>query len=159
MNRRDFTYPAAEHKAFTPNFLIANAGLEFRLSHSKQSHLKISDRKWIAFCQQKSLASRPQARTRCSFPPPVNSPLRCHPERSEGSRFQPRANPVPGLLTLGAVPLCSFLPEPCPGIAQSTVRLGQRDAAKRRCSIHLGALPSGPRNALNDSNSCLEVVG
>src|ERR1700690_4404566 len=42
---------AADSKELTRRFLIANAGLEFRLTHSKQTQLEISNRKWIAFSQ------------------------------------------------------------------------------------------------------------
>jgi hypothetical protein len=51
---RKSAHRAAERKALTRNFLIANARLEFSLTLSKQSLLKISNRKWIAICQPKS---------------------------------------------------------------------------------------------------------
>ena len=56
---RKISDPAAEPKALTYNFLIANAGLEFRLSHSKQRPLKIPNRKWIAFSRLFSHACPP----------------------------------------------------------------------------------------------------
>src|ERR1700690_1638131 len=40
---------AVDSTPLTHSFLIANAGLEFRLTYRKLSALKISNRKWIAF--------------------------------------------------------------------------------------------------------------
>jgi hypothetical protein len=42
----------------TDHFLIENTGLEFRPTHSKQSPLKIPNRKWIAFSRSKSCLSQ-----------------------------------------------------------------------------------------------------
>ncbi len=44
-------YPSTESKRVTAGFLIANTRLVFRLTHRKHSHLKISNRKWIAICR------------------------------------------------------------------------------------------------------------
>src|ERR1700690_2571 len=46
-------HPAPDSTRLTAKFLIANAGLEFLLTPSKQSPLRISNRKWIAFSHSK----------------------------------------------------------------------------------------------------------
>jgi len=52
--KREITPRGADPKPLTRNFLIANPRLEFLLTHTKQSPLKISNREYIAVFHSKS---------------------------------------------------------------------------------------------------------
>src|SRR6266404_4644201 len=94
--------PCAFAKSMTPrmayaalsaaaDFLIANARLEFNVSHSKQNLLKISNRERIAIFHPRfhPLAQKARATTR---PPKVQPPF-----RPLYSSFQPRASSLQNL--------------------------------------------------------------
>jgi hypothetical protein len=56
MVQRETMHPAADPKALSHLFLIANPRLEMDLTHRKESPLRIPNREWIAIFHPHSLA-------------------------------------------------------------------------------------------------------
>jgi hypothetical protein len=118
MYRREITTPAADQKALTRKFLIANPLLEFPLTYSKQSPLTFSNREYIAVFQFKSF----------SLLAPLFSPRRPSICRAN---FDPSTRPCAALLILttlsgyGIYPprSCSSVSEPSPAIHMRVKRV------------------------------------